>query len=127
MPKILKWAGLLAAALLVASAFLPWVIIESRGLELTGVDTTGTNYGRPAYFHFVMAAFFVLFTLVPRLWAKRTNLAVVALNTAWAIRNFLVIASCQGGECPLRQVGLWLALGSSLLMLLSALFPDMEV
>ncbi|MFZ9386719.1 MAG: hypothetical protein ACO25B_02460 [Chitinophagaceae bacterium] len=127
MPKLFKWAGLLAAALLVASAFLPWVIIESRGLVLTGVDTTGTNYGRPAYFHFVIVEFFVLFTLVARLWAKRANLAVVAINTAWAIRNFLVIASCQGGECPLRQVGLWLALGSSLLMLLSALFPDMEV
>jgi len=111
----------------VLSAFLPWVVIESRGLELTGVNTTGTNYGSPAWFHFVLTALFVLFTLIPRLWAKRVNLAVVAINIAWAIRNFFIIASCQGGECPVRQIGLWLALGASVLMLLSALFPDMEL
>lgn len=127
MPRLLKWIGLASALLLVVSCFLPWVSIESKNLVLTGVDTTGTNYGRPGYFHFVMAVVFVILTLIPRLWAKRMNLPIVALNIAWALRNFFIIAACQGGECPARQIGLWLALASSVLILLSALFPDMEL
>ncbi len=127
MPRLLKWTGILAAVLLIVSCFLPWVNIESKNLVLTGVDTTGTNYGRPGYFHFVMAVFFVVLTLVPRPWAKRANLPVVALNIAWALRNFFIIAACQGGECPVKLPGLWLVVLASVLMLLSALFPDMKL
>lgn len=127
MPRLLKWTGLAAAILLVIACFMTWVNIESKNLIITGMDTTGTNYGRPGYFHIVMAVVFVVLTLTPRLWAKRANLPVVALNIAWAIRNFFVIASCQGGECPVKQAGLWLVLLASVIMLVSALFPDMEL
>lgn len=127
MPRILKWVGILAVLLQVAAAFLPWVYIESKELTLTGMDTTGTNYGKPSYLHLVFAAFFLLFTLIPRLWAKRVNLLVVALNLAWALRNFFMVASCQGGECPVKKAGLFLSLLASVLMLLSALFPDMRM
>lgn len=127
MPRYLKWIGLAAAALLVVSCFSPWVFIESRNLTLSGIDTTGTNYGKPAYIHFMLTGVFVLLTLVPRLWAKRVNLLVVALNLAWAIRNFFMIAACQGGECPEKKTGLLLVLLSSVIMLISALFPDMKL
>ncbi len=119
--------GILAVLLQVAAAFLPWVYIESKELILTGLDTTGTNYGKPSYLHILFAAFFLLFTLIPRLWAKRVNLLVVALNLAWALRNFFMVSSCQGGECPVKKAGLFLSLLASVLMLLSALFPDMRL
>jgi hypothetical protein len=127
MPRVLKWMGILAVLLQVAAAFLPWVYIESKELTLTGIDTTGTNYGKPSYLHILFAAFFLLFTLIPRLWAKRVNLLVVALNLAWALRNFFMVSSCQGGECPVKKAGLFLSLAASILMLLSALFPDMRL
>lgn len=123
----MKWAGILAATLLVVSGFIPWVFIESRIFTLTGVDTSGTNYGKPAYFHFALAAFFLVFTFVPRIWAKRLNLLVTGLNLGWALRNFFVLANCAGGECPIRKAGIWIMLISSIFMLLSALFPDMEI
>ena len=119
--------GILAVLLQVAAAFLPWVYIESKELTLTGLDTTGTNYGKPSYLHIIFAAFFLVFTLIPRLWAKRVNLLVVALNLAWAMRNFFMVSSCQGGECPVKKAGLFLSLTASILMLLSALFPDMRL
>ena len=119
--------GILAVLLQVAAAFLPWVYIESKELILTGLDTTGTNYGKPSYLHILFAAFFLLFTLRPRLWAKRVNLLVVAMNLAWALRNFFMVSSCQGGECPVKKAGLFLSLLASVLMLLSALFPDMRL
>lgn len=127
MPLILKWAGLLSVAAIVAAAWMPWVYIESRHLTFTGLDTTGSNFGSPSYVHFIFAGIFGVLTLVPRLWAKRANLLVVALNFAWALRNFFMIAACAGGECPVRKAGLLLTLAASILMLVSALFPDMKI
>ncbi|MBL7723005.1 MAG: hypothetical protein JNK27_02605 [Chitinophagaceae bacterium] len=125
--KYMKWIGLAAAVLLIVSCFTPWVIIASQNIVVSGVDATGTNYGKPGYIHLVLVVFYIVFTLVPRLWAKRANLLVVALNSAWMLRNFLVIATCKVGECPERETGLYLMMISSLLMLLSALFPDIKI
>lgn len=122
-----KWLGLLAAFLLILSAFFPWVTIESKNLTITGIDTSGTNYGKPAYFHFLLAGIFLLCTFTPRVWAKRLNLLITALNIGWAIRNIMVLGSCMGGECPVRKMGIWLMLIASILMLISAVFPDMKL
>lgn len=125
--RVLKWAGLVAALLLIISCFLPWVIIESRQITITGIDAPGTNYGRPGYFNLLMTIFFVLFTLVQRVWAKRANLLIVALNLAWAVRNYFILSTCQAGECPSRQTGIYLLLIASVTMLASGLFPDMKM
>lgn len=123
----MKWIGLGAAVLLVVSCFTPWVIIESRNITVSGIDAGGTNYGKPGYFHFLMTAFFLSFHFIPRVWAKRANLPVLALNLGWAFRNFFIISACQGGECPVKQNGIWLVLLASLLMLVSGLFPDIKL
>lgn len=123
----MKWIGLVFAGLLVASCFIPWVTIASKGITITGVDSTGTNYGKPGYFNLVMTVFFIFFTIMPRVWAKRANLLIVALNAGWSFRNFFILSACQAGECPDREAGLYLMLISSLGMLASALFPDMKM
>jgi hypothetical protein len=123
----MKWIGLAAAILLIVSCFTPWVVIESRHITISGVDATGTNYGKPGYFHFLMTILFLVCTFVQRVWAKRLNLAITALNIGWAIRNFLVISACQGGECPDKKNGIYLMFLASVLMLLSALFPDIKL
>ena len=122
-----KWLGLAAAVLLVVSCFSPWVIIESRQITVSGVDTAGTNFGKPAYFHFFITFFYVICVMVPRIWAKRLNLVVAALNMGWALRNFILIPACQAGDCPLKQSGLWMVELASLFMLLAAVFPDMKL
>ena len=123
----MKWIGLLGVILLIVSCFLPWVIITSQNITVTGVESTGTNFGKPGYTHFVLGFFFIIFHFIPRLWAKRVNLLIVALNIAWAVRNYFIITMCREGECPEKQIGLYLVLLSSLLLLLSALFPDMKL
>jgi hypothetical protein len=125
--RYMKWIGLVFAVLLIAACFIPWVTIGSKGITITGVDAAGTNYGKPGYFNLVMTAFFIFFTVMPRVWAKRANLLIVALNVGWAVRNFFILSACQAGECPERETGLFLMLLSSLGMLASALFPDMKV
>ena len=125
--RYMKWIGLAAVILLVVSCFTPWVIISSQNIIVSGVDATGTNFGKPGYAHFVLGFFFIIFHFIPKLWAKRVNLLIVALNIAWGIRNYFIISMCREGECPEKQIGLWLVIAASILMLLAALFPDIKL
>ena len=125
--RYMKWIGLFAVILLIVSCFLPWVNIASINIVVSGVESTGTNFGKPGYTHFVLSFFFIIFHFIPKLWAKRSNLLVVALNIAWAIRNYFIISMCREGECPEKQIGLWLVLLASFLVLIAALFPDIKL
>ncbi len=125
--RYMKWIGFAAGVLLIVSCFTPWVFIASRDITISGIDATGTNFGKPGYFHFLCAFFFLLFNFIPKIWAKRSNLLVAALNIAWAIRNFFVIAACQGGECPEKKTGLYFVLFASIIMLITTFFPDMKL
>jgi hypothetical protein len=124
----MKWIGLVAVILLVVSCFLPWVIFDSPKITVGGVRSTGTDFfGKPGFAHFVLGFFFIIFHFIPKVWAKRVNLLIVALNIAWAIRNYFIISMCRQGECPEKQIGLWLVMLASVLMLIAALFPDVKL
>lgn len=125
--RYMKWIGLLAVILLIVSCFFPWVIIQSKNIVVSGVDAPGTNFGKPGYAHFVLSFFFIIFHFIPKIWAKRSNLLIVALNSAWAVRNYFIITMCREGECPEKQTGLWIVMIASALMLVAALFPDMKL
>ncbi len=102
----MKWIGLLAALALIAACFFPWVFIESNNITVTGINSEGTSFGKPGYFHFVLAALYLVFHFTPRIWAKRINLLVAALNIGWAVRNYFLISACEGGECPEKKAAL---------------------
>ena len=123
----MKWIGIASVIILIIACFNPWVIIESRNITVSGVKADGTNFGIPGYLHFTFSIFFILFTLIPRVWAKRANLLVTGINLGWAIRNYFMISACSGGECPTKKIWLYLVGISSILMLVSALFPDIEL
>src|SRR5882672_7789911 len=113
----MKWTGVIASLLLIVSCFIPWVFIELKNLTVTGVDAIGTNFGKPGYFHLIMSFFFLVFSFIPRVWAKRSNLLITALNLGWAIRNYFIISACEMGECPVKKAGIIILIPASLLML----------
>jgi len=123
----MKWAGIAAAVLLIISCFIPWVVIQSKNIIVRGIDAAGTTYGKPGYFHLFMSLFFLLFSFIPRVWAKRSNLLIVAMNFAWALRNYFAITACEGGDCPVKKSGIYLMVLASVIMLGAALFPDMKM
>jgi hypothetical protein len=123
----MKWIGFLATAALVIACFYPWVFIESKNYVVSGVAAENIRLGKPAYFHFLMAAIYLVLNFIPRVWAKRWNLLIAALNLAWAIRNYLLISGCSAGECPEKKWALYTVLVSSLLMLIAALFPKITL
>jgi hypothetical protein len=123
----MKWIGLLAVITLITSCFFPWVFIESKNITVSGIDASGTAFGKPGYFHFLMAAFYLIFHFTPRVWAKRSNLLIASLNIGWALRNYFIISACSGGECPEKKTALYLVLISSLLMMAAAMFPQLKL
>ena len=123
----MKWTGIASAGLLIISCFFTWVVIVSKNITVTGVDAGGTNFGKPGYFNLLMTTLFLAFTLIPKIWAKRINLFVTALNLAWAVRNYLIITGCSAGECPEKHTAIFLLLLASVLMLVSSLFPDLKL
>lgn len=123
----MKWIGLIATLALIVACFLPWVFIESKNITVTGIDAAGTTFGKPGYFHFFLAALFLAFHFTPRIWAKRMNLLIAALNIGWAARNYFLISACAAGECPEKKMGMYVVLISSLIMLVAALLPRMDL
>ncbi|WP_083927681.1 hypothetical protein [Niabella aurantiaca] len=122
-----QWLALLAAIVLTIACFMPWAQIRSMGLTLSGIDTTGTRYGKPGYNHFILTTVILVLTLIARIWAKRMNLLFGVLNLSWAIRNFILFGRCEAGDCPERQIGLYLVLLASIILMLTILFPKMEL
>lgn len=88
------------------------------------MDTTGTSFGKPGYFHFVWAALYLIFLLIPKIWTKRAAMVFAAFNIAWAVRNFLLLPACQMGDCPVKKEGLYLLLLSSLMMFAAGLTDE---
>ncbi len=125
MSRYMKWVGLAAALLLIASCFMPWVYVPWMKFTATGVYA-GEKFRSPAYFHFFLSFFFLVFTFTRRIWAKQWNLLAGALNLGWAIRNYIIISACPD-DCPVKKFGIFLMLIASVLMMLAALFPDIKL
>jgi len=123
----MKWIGILATAALIIACFYPWVFIESENITITGMSAAILKLGKPAYFHFLMAGLYLFFHFTTRIWAKRWNLLVAALNLAWSIRNFFLVSACAAGECPQKKWGLYVLLISSVFMMMAALFPKITL
>jgi hypothetical protein len=123
----MKWIGFLGAIALIVACFFPWVFIESKNITVTGINSTGTTFGKPGYFHFVLAGLYLILHFIPRLWAKRFNILVSALNIGWAARNYFLISACSGGECPGKKTALYVVIVSSLIMLVAALLPEVKI
>src|SRR5678816_2639743 len=91
----MKWIGLLGAIALIAACFFFFFFIESKNIVVTGINSAGTAFGKPGYFHFVLASLYLILHFIPRLWAKRINILVSALNIGWAARNYFLISACS--------------------------------
>jgi hypothetical protein len=122
----IKWAGVIASLVMVISCFMTWVVVPGRNIVISGVDTTGTHFGKPAYIHFILVALFLAFTFIRTTVAKRLNLAIGAFSLAWAVRNYFIISLCRAGECPEKKIAIYLIVICAVIMLVSTMFPDMK-
>ena len=125
--KYSQWIGIAASLILVAACFLPWTYHPDLKKEFTGFFSENNVYGRPGRVFIVLAVAGIIFFLIPRIWAKRWNLLVTGLATAFAIRCFIMFSGCYRGICPEKKAGLWIMLIASLVMLVMAILPDIKL
>lgn len=125
--KYSQWIGLVVAAVVIIACYLPWMQVPVLQTVVTGMDSGGTNLGRPGKLTIFFCVIAAILFIIPRVWAKRVNLVFCALAVAWAVRNFLLYARCEMGACPERKYGIYIMVAGALLMFLAALFPDTSV
>jgi len=106
---------------------MPWTFIASKNITVTGFSAEGTSFGKPGYLNVILSFVCLIFFIIPKIWAKRTNVFIAAINLAWAFRNYLLLSSCLLGECPEKKAGLYLLLLASVIMQAMALLPKINV
>jgi hypothetical protein len=116
--------GILFCGILVLSAYFPWIHINSLQTEVSGVGANiKTVFGKPALMNFYLLPIIILFFLIPKLWAKKLNPFVGAINLAWALRNFLLLSTCRNGECPEQKIALYIYFISAIVILVMTVLP----
>ena len=125
--KILQKAGIVACLMLVAACFMPWSFYADIKETFTGFYSYNNLYGKPGKFLTLIAMVAFTLMLLPKIWAKRTNLFVCALGVGYAVKTFILYTSCYNAYCPEKKAGIYLMLAATILMLLAAVFPDLKI
>jgi hypothetical protein len=116
--------GLVLAFVVVA--WMPWIYVPNTHEAIRGMGSGGSQFGEPALFNLICCAFSLVFFAIPRLWAKRVNIFVATMNLAWALKNLIILSICRQGDCPDRQLGLFLMFGIALGIEIMAFTPKLS-
>jgi hypothetical protein len=125
--KYSQLLGLLACIGEIIACFLPWVFVAEQHLLISGVNNAVPNFGRPGILNIVLSIAMGFFFIIPKIWAKRTNVFIAAVNLSWSFRNYLLITACRAGECPEKRAGIYLLLCVSIFILLMSFLPPTKV
>ncbi len=118
--------GVVACIALIVTCFFPWSYVAEIHLLITGMKG-GENLGKPGLFNIIVCSLMLIFFLIPRIWAKRANIALGALNIAWSFRNYLVVGACLGGICPEKRWGIFTLLFLSLFIEVMTFLPNIKI
>lgn len=127
MQRIIYWMGIIACMVLIAACFMPWTYHADLGKNFTGFFSEQNRYGKPGEFLVAFAAAVLVFMLLPKLWAKRTNLFLGALLIAYAVKTYILFTGCYMAYCPERKAGIYLMLISSIIIFVATAFPNMKL
>jgi hypothetical protein len=125
--KYSQYIGVALILAFVVVAFMPWIYIPSIQSYVKGLDPGKTTFGKVALFSLMCLSCSLVFFLIPRVWAKRTNLFFTAMNLAWSFKNLIVLSVCPQGDCPQRLSALYIQFGLSIAILIMAFLPDLPV
>ena len=123
-----NYIGIAAGILMIVAATFTWIYIPSINATYTGFGSeTFNKFGKPAMMNVFLLVLATIFFLVPKLWAKRANPFVGAINFAWALRNLLLLSTCRNGECPQTTIWLYVYFAASIIVLVMTVLPDMKM
>ncbi len=91
------------------------------------MSAPGTMFGKPGLMHLVLGVPLLIFFIIPKIWAKRTNVFIAAINIAWSVRNYILLTTCFMGECPQKKWGLILSIALSSFIIVMTFFPKIRI
>ncbi len=118
--------GIAACIALIVTCFFPWSYVAEINLLITGLQG-GENLGKPGLLNIIFCSAMIVFFLIPKIWAKRANLILGALNIAWSIRNYLLVSACSGGICPEKKWGIFALLVLSIFIEVMTFMPPIKI
>ena len=119
--------GTVVAGLIIFLCFMPWSYIAEKNITVSGMNAIGTNFGKPGLLHLILSVIMIVLFNIPKVWAKRTNLFVGAINFSWSMRNFLLVTTCFFGECPQKLPSLFLLIIACLVAMIMTLVPKIDI
>jgi len=125
--KYSKWIGLAAAIALIVVCFMPWTYHADVQKNFTGFFSEKNAYGKPGKFLIIFSVVSIALVLIPKIWAKRTNLFITGLMLAYAIKTYILYTSCYNAYCPEKKAGIYLVVVLSFVQFLMSLFPDVKI
>jgi hypothetical protein len=125
--KYLHVLGIVACITLIISCFLPWVHYADINQTFNGFYSYKNEYGKPGKFLVLLACVTLIFTLLPKVWAKRANLFICALTLAYTIKTFILFGSCYNNYCPEKLFGIYLIVACAAIMLVASGFPKLKL
>ncbi len=124
--KYSQTLGVAACVALIINCFFPWSYVAEIHLPISGIHG-GENLGKPGLFNIIICIVMSLFFLIPKIWAKRANMVLGAINIAWSIRNYLLVGTCSGGICPEKRAGIFILLFLSFFIEVMTFIPDIKI
>lgn len=125
--KYSQLIGCLAVVALALICYLPWSVIPERNIIITGMSSPDfTKFGKPGLMHFVLGVPLILFFIISKIWVKRVNVFIAAINLAWSARNYTLLSTCYMGECPQVKVALYISIFLCACILIMTFLPDLR-
>ncbi len=125
--KYSQIAGVIIAFLVIGVCFLPWSFVAEHQLLISGMSSKGTDFGKPGLMNIFFSGIMILLFCIQKIWAKRTNLFIGAINFAWSVRNYLLVTTCYFGECPEKKIGLFALLIFAFGAMIMTFFPKIKI
>jgi hypothetical protein len=122
-----QWIGVAGALLMIGACFMPWAYYPDIQMEFTGFFSQQNIYGRPGKIIAFFALINIVLFVIPRVWAKRTNILAAAMVFAFGIKSYVLYTACYRGICPARRAGIFLVVLGALIVLITSLLPDLPV
>lgn len=128
--KYSQFIGIVAALAIIGICYLPWVYVPGINITLSGANgkvDQHLTFGRQIIPHSVLSILVIIFFLIPKVWAKRTNLFIGFISFSWAIKNYIIFSMCRQGICPEKKMGLYLLIIFAIIVQACTLLPKLTI
>jgi hypothetical protein len=114
MKKYLQYVTAALCIFMMIACFLPWAYYADLDKTFNGFFSEQNKYGKPGRFIFAFAAIIFTCSVFKYNWAKNLQLFVAAVLLAYAIKSYILFASCYRAYCPDKKIGIYLVIFCSL-------------